>query len=79
VPFARGGSPSGEAARRELAARLEAGLARLKTDDRLVIELRTVQGLSWAEVGRRMERTEEASRALWGRACARLGALVEGE
>lgn len=77
VPAADGTSPSRGAERRETRAGVRSALAALKPDDREVILLRNVEGLEWSEIGRRMGRSAESVRCLWGRALRRLGERVE--
>lgn len=76
---ARGSSPSHRAARRETGVLMADALATLPPDDREVIVLRNLQELEWSEVARRMGRSTEAARALWGRAFQRLGLSLEGK
>jgi DNA-directed RNA polymerase specialized sigma24 family protein len=64
--------------RRELGVRIADALARLKADDREVIVLRSLEERGWAQVAAAMDRSEEAVRALWGRAIQRLGADLGG-
>jgi RNA polymerase sigma-70 factor (ECF subfamily) len=77
LPAASGLSPSAGAMHREVGALVADALAALKDDDREVIVLRSLEDLEWSEVARRMNRTPEAARALWGRAFQRLGAVAE--
>jgi len=63
-----GDSPSGCAVRRENEVHLADTLAKLPADYREVIVLRHVEGLSFEEVGARMQRTAGAVRMLWLRA-----------
>ena len=72
-------SPSAQAERRELAAILADQLARLKPEHRDVLVLRNLEGLSFEEVARRMQRTPGAVRMLWLRALDRLRQLLERE
>ena len=65
-------SPSGRAAANEESRALDQVLERLPADYREVILLRHEQALSFADVGRLMDRSEEAARKLWVRAIARL-------
>ncbi|HEX4069871.1 MAG TPA: sigma-70 family RNA polymerase sigma factor [Planctomycetaceae bacterium] len=65
-------SPSGRAAANEESRALDRALERLPADYREVILLRHEQALSFADVGRLMDRSEEAARKLWVRAVARL-------
>ena len=77
APVAKGTSPSRGAQRRETRTCVKDALALLRPDDREVILLRSFDELEWTEVARRMERTPDAVRMLWGRAFRRLGALVK--
>ena len=52
--------------------RLEAAIEALAEDHREVILLRQFEELSWAEVGERLDRSEEAARKLFARAMAAL-------
>ena len=63
--------PSQEAMFQEAVQARQQALERLPPDMREVIELRTVQGLSYAEAARRLERSEEAVRKLHARALLR--------
>jgi RNA polymerase sigma-70 factor, ECF subfamily len=65
-------SPSGRAAANEETLALDRALDSLPADYREVILLRHEQALSFADVGRLMDRSEEAARKLWVRAVARL-------
>jgi RNA polymerase sigma-70 factor (ECF subfamily) len=65
-------SPSEQAARREQAVLLADGLRQLPEHHREVIILRQLEGLSFPEVARRMDRTVEGVKKLWIRALARL-------
>jgi RNA polymerase sigma-70 factor (ECF subfamily) len=53
---------------------LRTALERLPEDYRRVIELRTFEGQSLDEVGRRLNRSSDAARKLWARAIERLAA-----
>ena len=77
LPAARGTSPSRGAQRREVGTMVADALGALKDDDREVIVLRSLEGREWSDVARRMDRSAEAVRALWGRAFQRLGTIVE--
>lgn len=70
-------TPSREAAGREDLARLEAAFARLSDDQRRVILLARVGGMSHEEVAAEMGRTVLATRSLLARAMARLAVLLE--
>lgn len=65
-------SPNDRLIADEESAALRMALVKLPEDYRLVLRLRNWEGLTFAEVGRRMNRTEEASRKLWSRAILRL-------
>jgi RNA polymerase sigma-70 factor (ECF subfamily) len=75
--YARVSSPSGRALRAEEIARLEAAIDRLPEEQREVVTLAHLAGLSRAEIGAQMGKTEEAVRALLHRAKARLAILLE--
>jgi RNA polymerase sigma-70 factor (ECF subfamily) len=70
--FARDISPSQQAVRREQAVLLADALSRLPDDYRRTIVLRHLEGLSFAEVAGRMDRSVESVKKLWARALARL-------
>jgi RNA polymerase sigma-70 factor (ECF subfamily) len=63
---------------REDVVRLEAAMRSLCDDHRQVIDLRYRQDLAFAEIGRRMERSEDAARMLLFRAVERLQQILEG-
>jgi RNA polymerase sigma-70 factor, Planctomycetaceae-specific subfamily 1 len=65
-------SPSQQAVQREQAVLLADALERLPVDYRDVIVLRHLEGLTFPEVARRMERTQDSVEKLWLRALARL-------
>lgn len=69
---ARGSSPSHQAARREQAVLLADALATLPDDYREAIVLRHLEGLTFPEVARRMERSQDSVEKLWMRALVRL-------
>ena len=73
----QGGSPSRQARQRERDAALAAALARLPEPQQQVIRLRNYERLTFEEVGRRMGRSAEAVRKLWGRAIESLQQLLE--
>jgi len=75
--YARVSSPSGRALRAEEIARLEAAIDQLPEEQREVVTLAHLAGLSRAEIGEQMGKTEEAVRALLHRAKARLAILLE--
>jgi RNA polymerase sigma-70 factor (ECF subfamily) len=65
-------SPSSQAIRQEQAARLAARLARLPDDMQQVLLGRHVDGLSYADLAQRLDRSEGAIRVLYTRALRRL-------
>jgi RNA polymerase sigma-70 factor (ECF subfamily) len=65
-------SPSQLAVRREQAVLLANALDRLSPEHREVIVLRHLEGLTFPEVARRMERTLDSVEKLWLRGLARL-------
>ena len=68
----RGSSPSQQAVRRENAVLLANALDVMPADYREVLILRHVEGLRFAEVAARMERTLDSVKGLWTRALVRL-------
>jgi RNA polymerase sigma-70 factor (ECF subfamily) len=70
-------SPSAATSRRERAVEVANKLARLRPDDRDVIVLRNLQGLSFEEVAERMDRKPGAVRMLWLRAIDRFRQTFE--
>jgi RNA polymerase sigma-70 factor, ECF subfamily len=73
----KGPSPSAPAHERERAVAIADQLAKLKPDDRDVIVLRNLQGLSFEEVADRMGRKPGAVRMLWLRAIERFRQVYE--
>ena len=71
-------SPSQQAAGREQAVMLAEALAQLPEDYRDVLVLRHLEGLTFPEVARRMERSLDSVEKLWMRALARLRQTVGG-
>jgi len=71
------GLPDGSAIRREDAATLVSALGRLSPDHQVVLRLRYWEGLSFVEIGARIDRSPEAVRKLWYRAVARLQQQME--
>lgn len=69
-------TPSRDASAREEVARFEAALARLSADDREVITMIKVAGLSHEEAAQRTGRSVVASRTLLRRALIRLSELL---
>ena len=62
--------------RAEASERLRAALAKLPEQYRMVVLLRQEHDLSFEEIGKRMERSTDAARMLWGRAVLQLGKLL---
>lgn len=69
-------SPSKELLAKERAEALDAAMSQLRPDDRLVLELRHRDHLNFEEIGEKMGRSGEAARKLWGRAVAKLKAIL---
>ena len=71
-PHDRSRPPDGSIIRREDAAKVEAVLARLPDDYRIVLRMRYWDGLSFQQIGDRFGRSAEAVRKLWYRAVQKL-------
>lgn len=69
---AREPTPSARTRVAEESAQMLLALCRLDDVDRRVIELRSLEGLSFEEVGKALERSAEAVRKLWSRAIEKL-------
>jgi RNA polymerase sigma-70 factor (ECF subfamily) len=65
--------------KREQALQLAGALEDLPEDYREVILLRQVEGLPFAEVARRIGRSEDSVQKLWVRALDRLRRVLEAE
>ena len=72
----RHSSPSGQASRREQAVRLADAMVRLPTDYQEVLILRHFEGLTFPEIGRRMDRSVDAVEKLWVRGLAGLRQIM---
>jgi RNA polymerase sigma-70 factor (ECF subfamily) len=72
VPPAEGPSPSSLAAAGEQTHNLDRALERLPEHYLQVIHWRHRDQLSFEEIGRRLDRSTDAARMLWGRAIAQL-------
>lgn len=70
-------SPSSAARRNEEADTVRLAVAGLREDFRTVIELRNFDGLTFEEVGARMNRSADAARKLWWRAVEELADRIE--
>jgi RNA polymerase sigma-70 factor (ECF subfamily) len=70
--LAKSSSPSSQATRREQVVLLADALGELTADYREVIILRHMEGLTFAEVARRMGRTVDSVKKLWPRAMVQL-------
>lgn len=66
-----------DAARRtESQERLQHAMQSLTAEHRQVLDLRQYHGLSFSEIGTRMNRSSDAARMLWGRAIVQLGNVL---
>jgi RNA polymerase sigma-70 factor (ECF subfamily) len=65
--------PGESLAKRERATRLLAAMDTLPSEHRQMLQLRNFDGLSFADIAARMNRTEPAVRQLWVRAVRQLG------
>ena len=74
---AAGSDPASQAIAAEEAARLRAAIARLSADHRQILLWRQVEGLSFAEIATRLNRSLVAVRQLWVRAIERLRKELE--
>lgn len=77
--YASVATASRDAAAREELARIEAAFDHLSDDHREVITCARMLGMSHAEIGAQMGRSEQATRQLLARAMARLTALLGAE
>jgi RNA polymerase sigma-70 factor (ECF subfamily) len=71
--------PERRAQRREQAVLLAEALNRLADDDRELLVLRHLEGLSFPDVARRMGRTLDSVKKRWPRALVRLREVFEGD
>ena len=74
-----GASPSQQAASREQAVLLADALAHLPDDQRQLLVLRHLEGLTFAEVARRLGRSPDSVKKQWPRALAALRRALGGE
>jgi RNA polymerase sigma-70 factor (ECF subfamily) len=74
----QGSSPSQQASRREQAVLLADALEKLPEDYREVIVLRHLEGLTFPEVSRRMERSLDSVEKLWVRGLVQLRQIMGG-
>jgi RNA polymerase sigma-70 factor (ECF subfamily) len=72
-------SPSHRASRREQAVRVADALGRLPADYREVIILRQIEGRTFPEVAREMNRSLDSVKKLWVRGLVRLRSELGGE
>ena len=70
--IARGGTPSEQVIERETSVQLTLAVSQLAPDYRQVIDLRNLEGLSFAEVSQRMGRSVDSVEKLWSRALGKL-------
>jgi RNA polymerase sigma-70 factor, ECF subfamily len=71
-------TPSSQAVEREQAQALQNALQRLRDEYRQAIVLRYLEGRSFEEIGRLLNRSPDAARKLWSRAMERLRQEWEG-
>jgi RNA polymerase sigma-70 factor (ECF subfamily) len=71
-------TPSSAAAHREQVEQVIGAVARLPEDYQNVLRWRSWEGLSFAQIGQRLGRSEDAARMLWARAIERLQRELEG-
>jgi RNA polymerase sigma-70 factor (ECF subfamily) len=76
-PMAPDSSPSAQAQAHEQDEALNRALAQLPEAQQQIIRLRSYEDLSFEEAGRRLGRSAEAARKLWGRAIEQLQQLLE--
>lgn len=77
--YSRFATPSQAASGREQAERLERAFDRIPEDQREVLTLTRIAGLSTREVAEQIGRTEDATRALLARALAKLAGQLDSE
>lgn len=77
--MAAGSSPSQQAIRREQSVLLAEALGRLPPEERELLILRHLEGLTFPEVAERMGRTLDSVKKRWPRALARLRQVMEGQ
>lgn len=77
IPISPHSSPSQQAARREQAVILANALEQLPVHYREVIVLRHLQGLSFPDIAKQIDRTIDSVEKLWARALIRLRRLLE--
>jgi RNA polymerase sigma-70 factor (ECF subfamily) len=73
------GGPHHQAERREQAVLLAEALNRLTDDDRELLVLRHLEGMTFPEVAKRMGRTLDSVKKRWPRALVRLRQAFEGD
>ncbi len=71
-PVARDGTPSEQVQRRETSAQLATAVDQLAPHYRQVIDLRNLEGMSFAEVSEQMGRSVDSVEKLWTRAVGKL-------
>lgn len=70
-------APLRDIAQREQETRVRELLCRLPDDARRAVELRQFEGMCFREIGRRLQRSENAAQLLHARALRQLGQLME--
>jgi RNA polymerase sigma-70 factor (ECF subfamily) len=73
----RDGTPSEQVIRYETSAQLATAVDQLAPDYRRVIDLRNLEGLSFAEVSERMGRSVDSVEKLWSRALGKLRRVLQ--
>lgn len=69
-------SPASKLVQAEEESRLIEAMSTLSDEDQQVIRLRSKEKLPFAEIGKQMERSEDAARMLWTRAIQRLAKVL---
>ena len=72
-------TPSSNAIQAEKEQSLKLAVQRLTTDQQQVMELRHFEQLSFVEIGKQMDRSEDAARKLWARAIEALRQMLAAE
>ena len=70
-------TPKTDALIQEEAQRLRKAMQELPVDYRQVLEMRNWEQLTFADIGRRLDRSEDAARKLWTRAILQLQKLMD--
>lgn len=70
-------TPGTNALKKEQAVHLNQAMETLSAEHRTVLKLRNWQQLSFAEIGKQMNRSEDAARKLWARAVVQLQSVIK--